>query len=178
MTGATGGRAAQTPTRPPLITCRPAASHADLAEHHAIRHAVFVVEQQVFEESDRDGYDDTPGVVHLLGRYDGAPAGAVRLFPLHPDLGIWQGDRLGVLAQYRVHGVGGPLVRCAVATAASRGGSRMVAHIQQPNVDFFTRLGWQTDGPTENYAGLAHQPMRIELPAADTAAAIARELFG
>jgi GNAT superfamily N-acetyltransferase len=95
------------------------------------------------------------------------PAGTVRLFLLDPAVGLWQGDRLAVLAPYRTLGLGAPLVRCAVATAAARGGRRMSAHIQPANVPFFERLGWAKAGGTELYAGLLHQPMDITLPSQD-----------
>ncbi len=100
----------------------------------------------------------------------------MRLFALDPARGVWQGDRLAVLPAYRTRGVGAPLVRCAVATAGAHGGRTMVAHIQTANVVFFERLGWSRSGPTEIYAGLPHQPMRIDLPAREDGAAIARSL--
>jgi hypothetical protein len=52
----------------------------------------------------------------------------------------------------------------------------MVAHIQPPNVTFFTRLGWASEGEPEIYVGLPHQQMRISLPAPDVGAAIAHSL--
>jgi putative N-acetyltransferase (TIGR04045 family) len=156
-----------------LVTCRPAATATDLAAHHAIRHEVFVIEQHVFTASDRDEHDVAEDVIHLLGRYDRTPAGAVRLFPLDARAGLWQGDRLCVLPPYRVRGLGSPLVRCAVATAGAHGGRRMVAHIQLPNVVFFTHLGWEAHGDVETYAGLPHQPMIIDLPAAQVGTELA-----
>ncbi len=157
-----------------LITCESARSATAIAFHHAIRHQVFVVEQAIFTGSDIDVHDDELAVIRLLGRYDGVAAGSVRLFELEP--GLWQGDRLAVLAPYRIHGLGGPLVRCAVAHAGARGGSTMVAHIQLPNVEFFTRLGWRCNGSVETYAGLPHQPMAIALPSIADGTRVAQEL--
>ncbi|WP_222432016.1 MSMEG_0567/Sll0786 family nitrogen starvation N-acetyltransferase [Leekyejoonella antrihumi] len=159
-----------------LITCRAAVSSAELAAQQDIRHAVFVAEQAVFQESDHDAHDDDSEVIHLLGRYAGDLAGAVRLFPLDHAEGLWQGDRLCVLRPYRVHGVGAPLVRCAVATAGAHGGTRMVAHIQAPNVAFFVHLGWHAEGDAELYVGLPHQRMSIDLPSPDVGARTMREL--
>lgn len=153
----------------PRLACRPALTAAALAEHHAIRREVFLNEQSVFVGSDLDEHDRAELTVRLVGYYHGVAAGSVRLFEL--GSGIWQGDRLAVLAPYRVHGVGAPLVRCAVATAGARGGTEMVAHVQLPNVVFFTRLGWTSVGPTETYVGLPHQQMRIRLPEPDVGAA-------
>jgi putative N-acetyltransferase (TIGR04045 family) len=174
MTVSAATQSAAEPTAAGLITCEPARSAADIAFHHAIRHQVFVIEQAIFAGSDTDSHDDDPAVIRVLGRCDGVAAGSVRLFELEP--GRWQGDRLAVLAPYRVLGLGAPLVRCAVALAGAAGGSTMVAHIQLPNVGFFTRLGWHPDGAVEIYAGRPHQPMAIALPAPADGARIAQEL--
>ena len=135
-----------------------------VAEHHRIRHEVFVGEQRLFARSDRDLHDEQPTTVKVLGLRDGIAGGAVRLYPLDRH-GRWQGDRLAVLAGARGHGLGGPLVRFAVATAASRGGRVMTAHIQPPNVPFFERLGWRVYGDEEVYVGVPHVPMAIDLTA-------------
>lgn len=132
-----------------------------LAEHHRIRHEVFVVEQGVFDESDVDAHDARDDVVHVLARHGGRPAGTVRLYPTGP--GEWLGDRLAVLAEFRAGHVGAPLVRFAVATARARGGELMHAHVQPANERFFHRLGWRTAGPVENYVGRPHVPMSIDL---------------
>lgn len=160
-----------------LITCRPAVSAAELTAHHAIRHEVFVTEQGVFSGSDRDAHDQDRAVIHLIGRCGGTPAGAVRLFPVDEAGRLWQGDRLCVLRGFRTRGLGAPLVRCAVASAGARGGARMIAHIQLPNVRFFTRLGWWPEGDTEIYAGREHQRMVTELPSPSDGARIEHELF-
>jgi predicted GNAT family N-acyltransferase len=104
-------------------------------------------------------------VVHVLAFLNDEPVGTVRLFPLPVDAGdrLWQGDRLAVVRSARIHGLGRPLVRFAVATAGERGGREMVAHIQLQNVALFERLGWHKDGDVEVYVGVHHQPMAIDL---------------
>jgi putative N-acetyltransferase (TIGR04045 family) len=146
------------------IVCRRAGSAAERDEHLAIRHRVFVEEQAVFTGSDLDAHDAATATIAVLGYSAGFAVGTVRLFPLEGAGELWQGDRLAVLGRYRTHGVGAPLVRYAVATAAALGGRRMTAHIQPANVVFFKRLGWASVGETEVYAGLPHQPMVIDLP--------------
>lgn len=158
------------------LVCRQAASAAEVADHFAMRHRIFVDEQAIFAESDLDLHDRDTSAVPLIGYCDGVAAGTVRLFALDPADGIWQGDRLAVLAPYRTRGLGAPLVRCAVATAAVLGGRLMSAHIQLANVRFFQRLGWEACGDREIYAGLVHQPMSIELPPSDEARATVRRL--
>ena len=146
--------------------CRPATTAEELDIHFRIRHEVFVEEQQLFTGSDRDEHDDDPGVVHVLGWLGGEPVGTVRLFPLDPQGDMWQGDRLAVLRSARIHGLGRPLVRFAVATAGERGGREMIAHIQLQNVALFERIGWHKNGDVEIYVGVHHQPMAIDLRAA------------
>jgi putative N-acetyltransferase (TIGR04045 family) len=158
------------------VVCRQAASAAELADHFAIRHQIFVAEQAIFTDSDLDQHDRDRSAIPLIGYCDGVVAGTVRLFALDPAGRIWQGDRLAVLAPYRTRGLGAPLVRCAVATAATLGGRLMSAHIQLPNMRFFQRLGWEARGDREIYAGLVHQPMSIELPAPEEARATVRDL--
>ena len=145
------------------IACGRAVTPAELAVHHAIRHEVFVREQSVFADSDLDEHDRDDSTIRLIGSCDGVAAGTVRLFRLEGPGGLWQGDRLAVLPQFRVHGLGAPLVRCAVATAGVHGGTQMVAHVQLANVTFFTRLGWTAVGAGETYVGLPHQRMQIAL---------------
>lgn len=142
-------------------TCRIALGADDLVAHHAVRQAVFVAETHVFAGSDRDGHDDDVQTLHVVGLVDGRAAGSVRLYPLGP--GEWKGDRLAVLPGRRAGHLGAALVRFAVATAAGRGGERMVAIVQQPNEVFFRRLGWTRQGEPVLHVGLPHVPMAIAL---------------
>lgn len=170
--------------RPPVgapTRCAAATTSAELAEHLAVRHEVFVGEQRLFDGTDEDAVDALVGTVHVLGRVADQGAGAVRLYPIDGTDGMtgwWQGDRLAVRRGYRSHGLGAPLVRYAVATAGALGGRVMVAHVQVANVVFFTHLGWQPVGPTEIYVGQPHQRMTIELPDPATGARLVRRLEG
>ena len=132
-----------------------------LAAHHAVRQAVFVDEQEMFAGDDRDERDAMSATLHAIGIADGRISGAVRLYPLRG--GDWKGDRLAVLPKARHGSLGAQLVRFAVTTAGVRGGTRMVAMIQLPNVRFFELLGWGAYGAVQPYHGVAHQPMDIAL---------------
>lgn len=144
------------------IRCVLAATAEERALHLAIRHAVFVEEQGFFTGTDRDPHDDDPATLHVLGLCGGVASGAVRLYPLS-EPGRWKGDRLAVLAPFRRHRVGAPLVRFAVASAADQGGLVMEAQVQPPNVAFFERLGWARVGDPAPYVGRLHQRMEIHL---------------
>lgn len=134
---------------------RLAADAAELAGHFAVRRAVFVEQQRLFED-DRDERD--ADALHAVAVVDGEVVGAVRLYPLSGTL--WKGDRLAVLPGHRA---GSDLVNFAVSTAAARGGTSMVAQVQVANVRFFERLGWVPDGKPAVYCGVMHQPMAIAL---------------
>jgi GNAT superfamily N-acetyltransferase len=101
--------------------------------------------------------------VHVVGFADGVLCGTVRLYPLPGIPGRWKGDRLAVLGGHRHQGLGAPLVRFAVATAAARGGREMEAYIQPANVTFFEWLGWRRSGGLVDYVGIPHQRMLIGL---------------
>ncbi len=151
------------------------ATPGERAAHFRIRHQVFVVEQGLFPSGgDRDSHDDDPATIHVVGLADGVICGTVRLYPMPAVAGRWKGDRLAVLADYRHHGLGAPLVRFAVAAAGLHGGHEMEAYIQPPNVPFFAWLGWRRSGGLVEYAGISHQRMLIPLgtrpPAAGPAA--------
>jgi putative N-acetyltransferase (TIGR04045 family) len=144
------------------VVCRVVANPAETEVHHAIRRQVFVVEQHLFDGGDWDERDEDPATLHVLGMVGDVPGGTVRLYPLD-DQGLWKGDRLAVLPEFRRHGLGAPLVRYAVKTASERGGQRMIAYIQLPNVRFFAALGWHAIGEPALYVGVVHQQMAIAL---------------
>jgi len=148
----------------PRMRCRLAEADRDRRAHFAIRHEVFVTEQKFFRGTDRDEHDGEPGTRHVLAESGATAAGAVRLYPLD-EPGLWRGDRLAVLPEFRSQGVGAPLVRFAVTTAAELGGRCMVAHIQPQNISFFEHLGWHQIGGEVSYVGHPHLLVAITLPA-------------
>jgi putative N-acetyltransferase (TIGR04045 family) len=141
--------------------CRLADAADLLRGHMAVREAVFVREQGVFDD-DRDFRDDDPATLHVVGVADGGVVAAVRLYPLD-FMGTWRGDRLAILPAMRRGRMAAQLVRYAVMLAGERGGHEMHAMIQLPNVRFFRGLDWHESGPVISYAGRPHQPMRIGL---------------
>jgi putative N-acetyltransferase (TIGR04045 family) len=145
------------------IECRVASSEDELEAHFELRRAVFVSEQKLFADDDRDERDDESATLHAVGTIDGEPCGAVRLYPLEPTWREWKGDRLAVRPELRTHHLGAELVRFAVTTAGELGGARMIAHVQVPNVRFFAHLGWTSKGNPAPFHGIDHQLMSIRL---------------
>ena len=149
-----------------LLTCDAVVTEAELRAHFRIRRQVFVVEQGLFGGirggHDTDARDGDPATIHVIGRADETICGTVRLYPAGQG-GRWKGDRLAVLASHRHLGLGAPLVRFAVGSAARLGGREMEAFIQPANVAFFRWLGWRRVGDLVDYAGILHQRMLIDL---------------
>jgi putative N-acetyltransferase (TIGR04045 family) len=145
------------------LECRLAAGPDEFEAHFALRRAVFVHEQRLFAVDDRDEIDEQGATLHAIGLVDDEPCGAVRLYPIGPGTGQWKGDRLAVRSEVRTRHLGAALVRFAVATAGRRGGMRMIAHVQLPNLRFFEHLGWRSEGEPAPFHGVEHQLMSIQL---------------
>jgi putative N-acetyltransferase (TIGR04045 family) len=124
---------------------------------------VFVDEQALFSDDDRDACDDDPRTLHAIGFVDGELGGAVRLYPLGAASGVWKGDRLAVSIEHRDNHLGAELVRFAVRTAGRLGGTQMLAHVQLANVRFFEHLGWRVEREPAPFHGVSHQLMSIGL---------------
>ena len=119
----------------------------------SVRTAVFVAEQQVPVEVERDGRD--AGCVHVLAEStDGTPIGAGRLMP---DGRI---GRMAVLREWRGAGVGGAMLRALMAEAKRRGHRDTHLHSQAQAKAFYERHGYVVDGDEYLEAGIPHVLMR------------------
>lgn len=151
------------------VICKVAETEEELNGHFAVRHAVFVEEQQIFDGTDIDEYDRQ--AVHLIAvdRDTGAVVGAVRCYQTDP--GVWYGGRLAVLeeARHNLNAVGPRLCKLAEKVVVRHGCHRFLAYIQLQNVRFFQRLGWQCLGEPVMHAGLPHQLMQASLAVAQPA---------
>lgn len=126
----------------------------------AVRHEVFVREQRMFRETDRDSLDGIS--LHVALRRGREVVGTVRLTPIGGD--TWLGSRLAILPAWR--GALGPLlVRRAVEEVERRGARRFFAYIQLSRVRFFQRLGWRSIEVVPDYCGRPHVLMEAPLRA-------------
>lgn len=132
----------------------------ELSAVYTIRNEVFVKEQGLFKESDRDENDSKS--IHLVAKEKGQTIGTVRVFPVS-DNGCWIGGRLAVQKKYRTTKVGANLVKEAMKRVKKKGCLVFTAHIQEKNVPFFTKLRWKPIGPVELYMGRPHLLMQADL---------------
>ncbi len=147
----------------PHIVYKVAETEEELTGHFAVRRAIFVEEQQMFEGSDKDEFD--AHAVHLVAILEdtGRVVGAVRCYST--DDGTWYGGRLAVAKDCRRLGVlvGPRLVRLAEDVVRQRGCRRFLAFVQPQNVRFFQHLGWRAVGTPEVHYGQLHQTMEANL---------------
>jgi predicted GNAT family N-acyltransferase len=123
----------------------------------SIRQQIFVLEQHVTEERERDGLD--PECSHVLARDEaGRPIGCGRLTP---DRKI---GRMAVLREWRNSGVGAALLRELIAHCRALGWPEVALAAQISARDFYARAGFLAYGEVFEDAGLLHQSMRLVLP--------------
>lgn len=139
-----------------------AAAHGIL---HGVREQVFVHEQGVPADLERDRWDAL--CAHVLARdAGGAAIGTGRLLP---DGRI---GRMAVIAAWRGRGVGEAMLETLVGLAAAQGMARVELHAQLPAQDFYARQGFVPEGAVFREAGLDHVQMVRTLDGAFTVAGL------
>ena len=127
---------------------------------HAIREEVFVREQNVPAELERDALDAV--CTHALARsLDGTPIGTARLTP---DRHI---GRMAVRQGWRGHGVGDALLAALLQEARKRAWTEVMLNAQVAAIEFYMRHGFQAVGERFEEAGIEHQGMRLALGASN-----------
>jgi putative N-acetyltransferase (TIGR04045 family) len=148
------------------VICKIAETEEERQGHFAVRYAVFIEEQGLFEDSDIDEYDRHAVPLVAVDRDTGDIVGAVRCY--EAEDGVWYGGRLAVLKEARLNtnAIGPRLCKLAEKVVIERGCHRFLAYIQLQNVRFFERLGWQKVGEPVLHFGQPHQIMQASLAAA------------
>lgn len=123
-----------------------------------IRRRVFVQEQRVPVDEDRDGLDDE--CVHFLAGLDGREVGTARMRIAD---GVARAQRVAVLPELRRAGIGGALMAALEADARRRGLAEVVLHAQVQVIPFYQRLGYVAEGDVFSEAGIPHRRMRRPL---------------
>jgi radical SAM protein (TIGR04043 family)/putative N-acetyltransferase (TIGR04045 family) len=145
------------------LVCHPSRTRQELTRAMAIRHQVFVEEQQLFQETDAD--EDDRKSTHLIAELEGRIIGTVRVFPVNEN-GHWIGGRLAIQKGYRGSGAGELLVKEAMRFVKRKGGTSFIARIQEENIPFFVQVGWRPSGVLHEFRGRIHLQMRADLSAA------------
>ena len=135
-------------------------SHADAhVAIHEVRQRVFVQEQGIAAELERDALD--PVSTHVLALdADGEPVGTV---PAGSGRSHWPHGGAGQPSQ---PGVGEALLEALVEAGRRLGLAELHLHAQLPARDFYARQGFLPEGEVFEEAGIGHQQMRRRLGAA------------
>lgn len=126
---------------------------------HAVRRRVFIDEQDVAEELEMDGKDETATQVVLTEA--GAPVATARLRFTEPSTA--KVERVAVLPDYRGEGLGDRVMGVAESVATERGAVTAVLHAQRRVEGFYERLGYESVSDTFEEAGIPHVEMRKRL---------------
>lgn len=148
-----------------------------------VRFAVFVHEQGVSPESERDALDDDPRTLHAVAYADdGTPLGTGRLLAPHTDTAHGQGTahgamdpanphigRLAVTGAARGTGAGRALMefleRAALERHGASGHVRVELSAQDQAMPFYERMGYTTHGEGYLDEGIWHHDAYKDLSA-------------
>ena len=169
-----------------------ATAPSEVSGYFALRHSIFVNEQELFQDSDVDRLDAIAYPIIALAAAETAEMQRHRnrgqlvlplahhpvlthLDPTHhspvlgvvriyePEPGLWYGGRLGVHEAYRrAARIGKGLIYKAVTTANTWGCDRFLATVQLQNVRFFQRQHWHSLEELTIH-GLPHHLMEADL---------------
>ena len=134
--------------QPVEFLVREAAQHWEREQAHALRRAVFCIEQGIFVGDDRDALDDRAQLLVAMSCIGGMPDQVVGTVRIHEEApGRWWGSRLAVHLAFRGQGhLGATLIRLAVTRAHAQGAHTFMAHVQAQNEVLFHKLHWRTTG--------------------------------
>jgi predicted GNAT family N-acyltransferase len=121
---------------------------------YAVRHQVFVMEQAVPAELERDEFDDV--AIHLVALRGDDVVGTLRIVVSGAAAKI---GRMAVLAAERKSGVGTQLMEHAIELARTMGVKEFTLHAQLTAKAFYARLGYGEEGEVFEEAGIAHVAM-------------------
>ena len=120
----------------------------------AVRHAVFVEEQAVPPELERDEFDAL--AIHLVALRGDQVIGTLRIVVSGRSAKI---GRMAVLADDRKSGIGTRLMECAADIAGTMNVRDIELHAQLTAKPFYARLGYREEGEVFEEAGIAHVTM-------------------
>ncbi len=132
---------------------------ADPTDCYAVRYDVFVQEQKVPVELERDELDAT--AIHLLAKDNGSPVGAARIV-INGDTG--KIGRVCVLRDRRHNGIGSTLMCETLEILRDMPCiTRAALGAQIDALGFYEKLGFTAYGEVFDDAGIDHRMMELRL---------------
>ncbi|WP_245920617.1 GNAT family N-acetyltransferase [Melghirimyces profundicolus] len=142
------------------LRIQPVSDQGQLDLVFAIRHEVFVEEQNVPASLEIDEWDQT--AVHFLAVQDGQPVGTARLRWVSDDTG--KVERVAVLKRLRGTGLGQAIMKSIEEYANKQGAKELKLHAQTHALPFYRKLGYEVQGEPFMDAGIEHIEMKKPIP--------------
>ena len=133
-------------------------SKDDWSDALAIRHEVFILEQEVPPELEKDGLDE--GATHVVATRGDVVIGTARLV----TKGEARIGRVAVLKPWRHRGIAGLLLEALETEARQLGVRSLTLHSQAYVQRLYEKHGYVPNGPGFEEAGIDHIPMAKRLP--------------
>lgn len=140
------------------VEVRAVRDDGELRAAMALREAVFMGEQGVPRELERDGRDAQ--AAHLVALDDGTVVGTARLLA---DGDVVRLGRLAVAPTARRRGIARRLLEHAEGWARERGSRAVVLSAQTGARALYDAAGYRASGPTYTEAGIEHIRMERDL---------------
>jgi predicted GNAT family N-acyltransferase len=141
------------------VTVRPARDPAEVGAAMQLRARVFVDEQGVSPEEEKDELDEDATQIVALDE-----SGLIATCRLREvEAGVWKLERMAVEARVRGLGVGGRLLAGAEEEARSRGAREIVMNAQRTAEGFYASHGYVSEGEIFTEAEIEHIRMRKAL---------------
>ncbi|MEM7291315.1 MAG: GNAT family N-acetyltransferase [Pseudomonadota bacterium] len=140
------------------LVCRRALSREDIAVAMDIRETVFIDEQNVPSELERDGRDDR--CLHYVVLLDGIVVGTARVMPLND---LFKFQRVAVLPEARGVGIGAMLMQFMMEDLAQQSDANtkyFFLSSQVSAISFYERLGFEICSDEYLDAGIQHRDMK------------------
>lgn len=131
----------------------------ELEDAFHVRHVVFIEEQGVPADLERDAADAS--ATHFIVKNEDEPIGAARIRLL--DAETAKVERVAVLASHRGQGIGEKLMRYIEQHAKEKGLFTLKLNAQKHAEPFYLRLGYVSVGPPFEEAGIEHVAMKKNL---------------
>jgi predicted GNAT family N-acyltransferase len=134
----------------------PVRSADQMARAYAIRRRVFIEEQRIDADLERD--IDDMSAIHVLALDGEQAVGCGRMVYSHKGAKI---GRMAVLPDWRGHGIGRLVLDYLVAAAREAGAHRIYLHAQVPVEGFYLKCGFDPIGEVFEEAGIPHRLMEL-----------------
>lgn len=135
------------------------ATNDQIEQAFAIRQQVFIEEQNVPEDLERDGLDDD--CTHFLIWVNGVAVGTGRCRTVNSD--TIKFERMALLGKYRNQGFGTQLLQAMITFAREKNFQTIRLHAQSEAVPYYRRAGFEVTGDQFLEAGIVHLPMKLTL---------------